>query len=87
MDLTPDLSVRIDELVLDGFAPGDRYRISEAVERELARLLLERSPSSPAGWTGDVGQIDGGSFELDLLRGPSAIGRRIAEAVHGGLVR
>ena len=28
--------------MLHGFAPGDRYRIGDAVERELARLFAEQ---------------------------------------------
>jgi hypothetical protein len=40
------LDVRIEELVLDGFAPDDRHGIAEAVERELGRLL-PREPHAP----------------------------------------
>jgi hypothetical protein len=35
----PSINLHIEELVLHGFAPGDRHRISEAVEQELTRLI------------------------------------------------
>jgi hypothetical protein len=37
------IDVHIEELVLHGFPPLDRYAVSEAVQRELA-TLLEASP-------------------------------------------
>ena len=53
-----NVELHIEELVLRGFAPGDRYRIGEAVERELAHLFSEQgTPPSLAqearlhGWT------------------------------------
>lgn len=36
------VELHIEELVLHGFAPHDRHRIGDAVERELHRLLAER---------------------------------------------
>jgi hypothetical protein len=33
------IELTVEELVLHGFAAGDRYAIAEAVERELTRLL------------------------------------------------
>lgn len=36
------VNLHIEELVLHGFAPHDRHRIGDAVERELLRLLTER---------------------------------------------
>ena len=35
----PTVSLHIETLVLDGFAPGDRYRIGAAMQRELERLV------------------------------------------------
>ena len=37
-----NLNLHIEELVLHGFAPGDRYRIGEAVQQELTRLFAEQ---------------------------------------------
>src|SRR5258708_7973370 len=38
---TSNINLHIEELVLHGFAPGDRYTIADPVERELSRLLTE----------------------------------------------
>ena len=85
MDVTPDVRLRIEELVLDGFAPGDRYRIGEAVERELARLLAERGVPGALAAGGEAPQLDAGSFELAPTLSAEAIGARVAAAVYGGL--
>ena len=83
--MTPDVRLRIEELVLDGFAPGDRYRIGEAVERELARLLAERGVPGALAAGDEASSHDAGSFELTPNSGPDAIGSRVAAAVYGGL--
>lgn len=81
------VEVHIGELVLHGFAPGDRHRIGAAVEQELARLLAESS--RPAAWARRrlSARVDGGSFRLASGAKPGAIGAQIAAAIHGGLVR
>jgi hypothetical protein len=80
----PSVEVRIDELVLHGFAPGDRYVIGEAVERELARLLGERGVPSSLGVDSATDEIGGATFNISQKTKPPAIGREIAQAVYGG---
>lgn len=79
----PRVELRIGELVLNGFAPGDRYHIWAALERELARLFAEQGVPDWLKQGGLIDRLDGGSF--DLPPGPSAevIGGRIAQAVYG----
>ncbi len=87
------IELHIEELVLHGFAPGDRYRIGDAMERELARLFVERGtpPSLAQGREvarldgGTVARLDGGTFEVKPGSGAEAIGVRVARAVYGGL--
>ena len=58
-----DIVIEIDELVLHGFPPGDRYRIGEAVQAEFARILGERG--LPGAWTeGAATRLDGGAFNV-----------------------
>src|SRR3712207_3298477 len=66
LGMTPvNIELHIEELVLHGFAPGDRYRIGEAVQRELARLFAEQGvPPSLVGG-GEVAHLDGGSFAIE----------------------
>lgn len=82
-----NVELHIEELVLHGFAPGDRYRIGEAVERELQRLLTEQD--APHLFGGDVGltQIDAGTFNLEPSAKSDAIGAQVAQAIYGGMNR
>lgn len=77
----PAINLHIEELVLYGFAPGDRHGIGEAVEQELTRLfaseLLTRHES--------VERVDGGTFRVPSGAKPAAVGAQIAGAIHGGL--
>jgi hypothetical protein len=79
------VNIRIDELVLRGFAAADRGRIARAVEQELARLLsagnlrgLRESPPS-------VERVYGGTFRVKAGSSAQTTGEQIAQAVHRGL--
>ena len=80
-----NVELHIEELVLHGFSPGDRYRIGAAVERELSRLLAEQGTPPTLARGGDIGHLDGGSFEAKPGAGVEAIGARVAQAVYGAL--
>jgi hypothetical protein len=71
--------------VLHGLAPGDRWRIGDAVERELARLFAAAGVAAPppAGVTLD--RVDGGTLVLQPAAGAVALGAGIARAVWGAL--
>ena len=60
-----NIELNIDELVLHGFAPGDRYSIGEAVEQELTRLLTDRGVPQSLEHGGEIGHVDGGAFEVE----------------------
>jgi hypothetical protein len=79
------IEVHIEELVLHGFAPGDRYGVGEAVERTLAELLTEHGvpPSFDEGR--EVARLDGGAFPIAPESAIEAIGAQIASAVHRAL--
>ena len=81
----PAIELRIEELVLHGFAPGDRHRVGAAVERELARLLAERGLPPGLVRGADLSRLDGGSFAVAPGAGAEAIGARVARAVYGRL--
>ena len=82
-----NVELHIEELVLHGFAPGDRYRIGDAVERELSLLFAEQGTPPSLARGGDIGRLDGGSFEAKPGSGAETIGIRAARAVYGGLGR
>lgn len=79
------IDLHIEELVLDGFPPGDRHRIGAALEKELARLLAERGLS--AGWEngGEAGRLNGGKFEARPGARPERVGAQIAQSVFRGM--
>jgi hypothetical protein len=88
MGMTPKkIELHIEELALHGFAPGDRYRIAEAVERELTQLFTEQGlpPSLMKG--GSIDKLDGGAFNMAPSSKAGVIGVQVARAVYGGLRR
>jgi hypothetical protein len=87
----PNIKLHIDELVLHGFAPGDRYAIAAAVQRELARLVADQSTS--ADFTSVVEKhsnsylLDVGAFHVEQNSRSNSMGNQIARAIHGGLTK
>lgn len=78
------ISVRIDELVLHGFAPTDRYRIGDAMQQELTRLFVEGGIPRQLDHSFETARIDAGSFQMAQGTRAEAVGAKIAHAVYGG---
>lgn len=81
------IDLHIEELVLHGFAPGDRHVIGEAVEHELGRLLAERGPTSPAIASHESARVNAGDVHVAPDSKAPAVGAQVAQAVYGGLTR
>jgi hypothetical protein len=81
------VELRIEELVLHGFPAGDRYRIGEALERELARLLTGQGAPPSIAQGGELARLDGGAFELQPDADAETIGAQLAIAIYEGLNR
>jgi hypothetical protein len=80
-----NVELHIEELVLDGFAPADRYDIGDAVERELARLFADRGATPQLSQSAEIVNLDGGVFEVAQSTKPGVIGSQIAQALYGRL--
>jgi hypothetical protein len=80
-----NVELHIEELVLHGFAPGERHNISDAVERELARLFSEQETPSQLSLSAEIPQLDGGAFEVAHGSKPEVIGSQVAQALYGRL--
>ncbi len=80
-----NLEIHIEELVLYGFPPADRYRLGETVERELGRLFGQEGTPSSLGMSREVGRLDCGTFEVPDGSTPEEIGTRVARALFGRL--
>lgn len=81
------VSLHIETLVLDGFAPGDRHRIREAVQREIERLVSTQRLPPLLSREGAIARLDGGVFKVAPSAKADVIGSQIAQAVYGGLSR
>ena len=57
--------LRIDELVLDGFPPGERFAIAAAFERELTRILS--GPAAPFAAAGGPRRMDAGRMDAGRI--------------------
>lgn len=79
------VELHIEELVLYGFAPADRYRIGETVERELARLLAEEGVPAALASDLETQRLDAGAFHVAANSRAEAVGAQVAQAVYGGL--
>jgi hypothetical protein len=79
-----NIDLHIDELVLHGVDPHDRWAIGDAVQRELVRLLGERGLTTVRESV-DVPRLDAGSIALPAQSRGAAIGSPIASALHAAL--
>jgi len=80
-----NIELNIEELVLHGFSPGDRYSIGDAVERELTRLLADQGVPQSLERGGEIANMDGGAFEVMQGSRAQVIGAQVVKAVYGGL--
>ena len=80
-----NIELHIEELVLHGFAPSDRYHIGEAVELELQRLLAERG--APHLFSSDIelARMNAGTFNVEPNAKSEMIGAQVARAIYEGM--
>ena len=78
------IELHIEELVLHGFAPVDRYVIGDVVGRELARLLGQQAVPILLRSESATDEIKGARFNMLPNVKPPTIGRQIAQAVYQG---
>ena len=79
------VELHIEELVLDGFSAGDRYRIGDAVQHELVRIISEQGGPGFPRRSVVLERIDAGSFPVERGAKAPDVGTAIARAVHQGL--
>lgn len=85
--MKPNIELHIEELILHGFAPSDRYLIGAAVEQELTKLFAEQGVPPSLAHGGEMARLDAGTFQLAMDSKANAVGIQIAQAVYGGLSR
>lgn len=87
MNRRSSIHLHIEELVLDGFAPGDRHRIGETVEIELRRLLEVRHPAATFRQSSETDHVDAGEFKVSSGATAQTIGGHVAASVYRGLIQ
>jgi hypothetical protein len=75
------IRVEIGELVLHGFAAGDRRAIGDAVEAGLTASFVGWNPGARAATRDGVARIDGGSFTVPNGAPGASVGADIARQV------
>ena len=79
------IELYIEQLQLEGFSPGDRYRIGVAVERELMRILGEKGlPSSLSRQTHHHQNHTAAKMSLGSNPPAETVGAQVARAIYGG---
>ena len=81
---SPSVELHIEELLLRGFNPHDRLAISDAVERELTRLIVNGGIAG-IGAEAAIERLDGGRFKVAQGMRPGAVGRQIAQMLYRGM--
>jgi len=74
-----EIEVQIDELVLHGFSPNERWTIADALQDRLRTLLVEKGV--PESWLANPARLDAGEIRLTRT---GADGGQIAEAIGRG---
>jgi|SRR5262245_38978148 len=80
------VELQIDELVLHGFAPGERFAVAEALESELAELFAEQGCGPSLIRSLDLSTLDGGEFRVLSGSKPQQIGAQVGQSVYRHLV-
>jgi len=76
------IELHIDELVLHGFNSSDRYRIGDAMERELHRLVAGHGVPALLARQASIERLDAGPFRVAPEAQPQSIGTQLARTVH-----
>ena len=75
-----EIDLCIDELVLHGFAQGDRWNVGDSLESEPRGLLITQG--FPAAWQINPRKLDAGS--ICLTNSAAETSKQIAGAVYRG---
>ena len=78
------IELHIEELLLDGFNPRDRYRIADQIEQSLARTL-SAAHTSWASHSQAIDRLDAGAVALKKNAPAREVGSGVARAIAGVL--
>ena len=81
------IELHIEELVLHGFSAGDRYRIADGLQVELARLLTEQDLSLSTAFDTRLESLDAGVVRVGSESKSGLIGGLVARALFSSVAR
>ncbi len=83
--MRPRVEIVIDELILHGFSPAERYAIGDSLSQELERLVVEQG--FQAHQNADIPVLKAAPVKLQPDAKSDQVGSQVAQAVFGGLKR
>jgi hypothetical protein len=78
------VTVHIEELVLHGFAPGDRHAIAAGLQSELVRLLAEHGLPRALAAGASRETLAAAPLAIAPESQPNVIGAQVARSVYEG---
>ena len=83
--MRPRVEIVIDDLVLHGFSPADRYTIGDSLSRELERLVMEQGfqPHESV----DVPMLKAAPVNLSANSKSAQVGSQVAQSVYKGITK
>ncbi len=81
-----DITVRIDQVVLEGVPAADWRRIEDALRRELERLVGQQDIPDTHALSRRIASVDAGDLGGHAGLLPDEIGRRLAQVVYDELI-
>jgi len=85
--VSPRVEVTVDELVLHGFQPSERYAIGDAFQQELERLFAGAGLGPAFRRDAELPRLDAGRVSLSPRAQPASVGTQVARAVHGAMTK
>lgn len=83
--MRPRVDIVIDELILHGYSPAERYAIGDSLSRELERLVMEQGYQPHESV--NIPMLKTAAVNLPANSKPDKVGSHVAQAVYGGLKR
>lgn len=83
--MRPRVEIVIDELILHGYSPAERYAIGDSLSLELERLVMDGG--FPVLESMDIPSLRTAPVNLHPSSKPDLVGSRVAQAVYKGLPR
>ena len=76
------LEFNIERLVLEGFSPHDRNRISNSLQLELTRIFREKGIPDSLKGNSEIARMNLGKVKVPSHNKPELIGNKVAQTIY-----